>query len=993
MYNSIQENGISSSSTLSAIEFRKVGLASQIHFIAAYVFTAIRRHKTRSFSFLLGVLIGATLVSSVFVWTDTGARVSTYDYLNNNPIHYWVRPNVYGSDPQAIFPIKQWIDATPSTASSHVVYWTVGLVNPGVLDGYDPYQPYTYARGIKDCSIFCVDNEFLEAAENAFTFTGERRITTNSIIVSQRVIDDAEIILGIHLGVGSQIDLAIATYYSSPQSYLDIGDLHLFYVNGLRIAGIYDIEPKLEPLQQAYTTRLRSNWSPDRQESIFGWPDGIFINKARISQANPTALDEIANRVEVPRLMVNLDYEEIFSEGLDNAVPNIEALFERIEINFPAYVGGRLALQNLAEYIAAYKKRQTMVVLVVPITVLSIMFTIFSTTLFLAGRHPEVALLRARGASYRQLYVIFIAEFTILVSLGLVFGNILGLFVGCLIPAATSFLTFNFDVFFHFLSLAQFSPMAWILCSIICISPPLIFTIITIRSFLQAELYQSFRKTESSWLLSTRVQIIYIISVLLMIVPFVIITMTVPLSDEYAIGFFIIIVIMWVLLADVGARLIRFGVAGFSYLIRPFFGQKTKLLIKSVRAQRGRITPLLLILILTFSITTYSAIEAQTYEDQLNQQIAYYLGADIRIASTLVFATQVEDIMDVPGIDQAVAFVRVPAQIGSIEFQLIGVDPEAYAAVGNWDASSMVNGDPQSVLRALDANPNAIIFPQHIADQINRHTGDQVNISVDDQFFSPLGFKVFDIVGEMHSAPGFGYANPSDPAASRTPVSGFGFQFDSSFAFCHIDYLLIEIPDMGVLYSRSNRTNSFLANVQPGVDFEETYSRVQSLDFVITCWSPMTFDLEDAYLDAYLFTQGVISLLSVSYFAAWLLGIVALTIFVNIILSERKLELAVLRAIGGNKSQVTALLIGEFLSFITAAFILGLLFSSGFSLLLLQILLQMFPLPYVIPFAIEWPIVLLFSLISLVIAGMLVGIYLPIRRANTIPINSILRNL
>ncbi|MFX1564220.1 MAG: ABC transporter permease, partial [Promethearchaeota archaeon] len=578
-------------------------------------------------------------------------------------------------------------------------------------------------------------------------------------------------------------------------------------------------------------------------------------------------------------------------------------------------------------------------------------------------------------------------------SLGLVFGNILGLFVGCLIPAATSFLVFDFTVFFHFISLAQFSPIAWILCGILCIAPPLAFTIISIRSFLQAELYQSIRGSEQSWILDKKVQILYIFIVSLLAIPFTTFSLTVPLTDEYALGFFIIIVIIWVLLADVGARIVRFGVAGFSYLIRPFFGQKTKLLTKSVRAQRGRIIPLLLILILTFSITTYSAVEAQTYQNQLDQQVAYYIGADIRIATTSVYATQVSDIVNIPGVDNAMAFVEVPAQLGSLEFQLIGIDPEAYASVGNWDVSSMVGNDAQSVLNALDSNTDGIIFPNHIAEQINRHTGSQVNISVEDQFFSPVGYKVFDIVGEVHSAPGLGYANPSDPAAAKTPISGFGFQFDHSFAFCHIDYLLVEIPSLGILYSRSNLTHSFLASVNPSFDFGEVYDRVQDIEFVIATWSPATFDLEDTYPDAYLFTQGVISLLSVSYFAALLLGIVALTIFVNIILSERKLELAILRAIGGNQRQVTALLVGEFLSFISAAFIIGLIFSSGFSLILLHVLLQMFPLPYIIPFAIEWPLILLISLIGLVIAGMLIGIYLPIKRANSIPINTILRNL
>ena len=75
---------------LPAQDYVKPNPLGKVWYVTGYVFHGIRRHKRRTFSLLLGVMIGIALVTSVFVWTDTGARVAVDDFFAESPFHYYV---------------------------------------------------------------------------------------------------------------------------------------------------------------------------------------------------------------------------------------------------------------------------------------------------------------------------------------------------------------------------------------------------------------------------------------------------------------------------------------------------------------------------------------------------------------------------------------------------------------------------------------------------------------------------------------------------------------------------------------------------------------------------------------------------------------------------------------------------------------------------------------------------------------------------------------
>jgi len=954
--------------------------------VLGYVLHGIRRHKRRSISLLLGAIIGVALVSSVFVWTDTGSRVAIDDYFAGNAFHYFCyqrthRPN----DPNAIYPVQNWVDQQASTESSHVVYQSRALLEQEGHRPTDIYLPYPYLRGIKDCAVFFADNAFLADAEQAFTYTGRFELTGAEVLVSQRVVNDAEMINHITLRVGSVINVAIARDYPS-QTF---GGLNLVYFD-VRIVGIYESEPKLDVLRRAFPTFSRRNWGSDSgEEVVFGWLDSMILSKNLIPRAD---LDMITVNVDFPRLLVKVNPDAFYGTGLDEAPALLDSLFYRIEAAFDVFLGGRDNLLNLEQYIAAYHQRLSMGILVAPMIILSVLLTTFATTVFLTGRRAEIGILRSRGASYRQLYAALVCEFLLLTTIGLAIGGFVGVIVGCFIPAATGFLQFDAGLFLRFFGLAELRPEAWLAAGLICLVPPAIFASVEVRSFLKTELYQAIRGTVPRLFTSARLQAIYILVVCVLVLPLALAVFSLPSSPEAALSIFVAAVILWVLLCDAGARLLRPGVAGLSRLFRPFLGEKSKLFAKSVRVRRGRIIPLLIILTLTFSVTIFSAVEAQTYKTNLDNQVSYFIGGDIRVFSGPVPAQHANELELVPGIAVATPFIEVKATIGGTEFRLIGVDPLAYAECGEWQPSSVVGQSPDSVLAALAANPDGIILPEQLATAFDAHVDDIVTINVWDQNVIPLETKVFVVVGEMYSAPGLGYANPSDPAALNSPVPGFGFQKSEPFAFCHQDYFLVEVPSWK-LYPYVDESQLFIASVATGADFQQTLQYVQALDFVHTVWSPRTFKLEDVYPDGYLFSQGLVSLLSVGFVAALTTSVVALTVFVNAIVAERRTEYAVMRALGGTRRQVTVIVLGEFLGLILASFLLSLLLGIGFSWLLMFDLLKLFPQPYVVPFTMAWPHTILLTVLGLVVLAMLAGAYIPARRAGAVQVHNLLRNL
>ncbi len=950
-------------------------------YIASYVGNSIRKHRTRFFSLLIGIIIGVSLVASIFVWTDTGTQVATIDYFEANLYQFGIQ-QIYESpvESQLIFDVQNWFTEQSAYQDSDVVYHSVGLLNATNWNSSTPYLPHPYTKGIKDFQAFFVENSFLHRVAHQFQFTGVFELSPGECLVSTRVIKDAETLLSQTITLGSVINVTIATIYDDP---ITIGDLLPLNITNLLVVGTYNITSNDSVLYRSFRGTARPNYPVSGLERIFGWNDGIIM---QYNQVNSTQRDTLTENSLFPKLLVQLNPMEVSAVGLESVPSVIREIQLDLEYQYPQ----RLAVEGedqvflLEQYIRAYQSRQTMAVIALPVILLSIFLTIFATNIFLSGRRSEVAILRSRGASFRQLYAAFIMEFIIIGIIALCLGMFLSLFIGSLIPASVGFLQFDLGIFIQFFSNVRLEPLTWAIAFVSCLLPPLVFTMIYVQSFLRTEIYQAMVGTAPPVEADLGVTIIYFIGGVALLGFLIAMVLLLPGTPLISIMQFAYAIAVWALLSDIGSRIVRQIMAGVTRGFRPIFGEKTFLFEKSMRSRRHRIVPLLLILTLTFSVTVFAVVEAQTVQDNVITQVGYYVGADIRIESSPIPHNRTSEVLSIPGVASVTPILSTTATIGPVSFTIYAIDAEAYANNGNWDLTSTVGENPYTVLHYLQNTSNGIIFPQTTAERLGRGIGNSLDITVHEQGGGVSGPALFRIVGLGHSAPGLGYFDPDDPNRPPDSTNGFGFQAPQAFALINQNFMV----------SRNmNNTRLMLASISESANIEDVQLQINNLGFPSAVYSPMTFSLEDAYPEGYLFNRGIVSILSIGFLACVIISIIALILFVGIIVTERQTEYAIMRAVGSTQRQITAIVVGEFIGLILTSFFVALILGFFFSWILMAILLNLFPFPYIIPFQLGIPLLLLLLVLGVVLIGMSIGTYIPARRAGRTNVGQVLRNL
>ena len=227
-------------------------------YIASYVGNSIRKHKTRSLSLLLGIVIGVCLVGSVFVWTDTGTRVAVDDYFEDNLFQYnVVQRYEFPVDTQMIFSVQSWYMSQSVHEASYVIYQSIGILDGTNRPASDPYLPYPYENNIKDLQTFFVTPSFLTQVESKFNYTGSFTVQPGQCLVSSRVVQDAELILNQTIQIGQPIDVAVASIYDDPTT---IGDINRFNITNVQVVGIYNIPAEDTVLYGAFSGSGRTNY-------------------------------------------------------------------------------------------------------------------------------------------------------------------------------------------------------------------------------------------------------------------------------------------------------------------------------------------------------------------------------------------------------------------------------------------------------------------------------------------------------------------------------------------------------------------------------------------------------------------------------------------------------------------------------------------------------------------------------------------------------------
>lgn len=954
-----------------------------------YAITSMKTYKIRNIGIALILAISVAIPTTIFAWTNTGSRLAVENYFDDNSYQFSIQTTGH-SDYSRLFDAQDLIMGSPFAEYAHITPSTVGIFRmDGVTPEWEAYSTVNqnYAEGIKDCRVIIIDNEILDVWSNELDFTGNTTLSAGEVLVSQRFIElteemmDQTLGVDIDLVVGSEISIdVLRTFYSTPEGRpFDPLRLHRQIVRNLTIAGIYDVV-QASVVVQSYSSISRTNYDPlEIPTSVLGLTDSVLM---LADELGPESVETITNRgFFSPVEFVRGSVDGLAQSGVTNAAQNLLNLKTQIEESDEILsVLGLDNIDSLQTHITTYLQSQVLIILALPIMIMSLMLTIFTSETSVSQRKGEISALRAKGASFNQIFAAFMWESLILSILGLLSGLLLTIFTAPLMGSSTGLLSFDQVVYADFVSKMTIPVQALALSATIALFLPAAYLLhvarrIDVTEIGQPTMRMTYEIPEETNIWFYALTLGGVLAVLL-IVP-------VLFNPAGQIAFIEILMATMILFLSsyLGSRAMRLVTANVSERVGGLMGEKKLYMTQSLRRRKGQFIPLLVILTLTLTTTTMMLIQTASFEDTIENEANYALGCDIRIKVPEHTLDWVDTLEGYAGVVSATPVIETLSYIETTAFYLEGLDAGAYSTIGNFKPSSFVSGTPEEVLMALENTANGIIISEHYSELWNVTMGDSLTIRA--TTLSGTNTTGFEVVGVMKSAPGFGMASTHDLAGIP-----FGSYFDfqpgrGGFALVNIDYLSATTDFTSTEVFFVGTTS--LADASDLIDFANDipYAEV---------YTPDTIEFGSNTVTG-LFLSGIEGLTMIAFIMCAAMGIASIALFLSSAVMEREPEYALFRAIGGTKKQVISLVFGEFAGSVLAAVLislgLGVLFGYTMTLLTFGIS-SVWP---ILAKILTYPLMVMFFTVALECVAMIFACYFPARRAGSTNPAEVLRNM
>lgn len=951
-----------------------------------YALSSLRTHKVRNIGIALILAISIAIPTTVFAWTSTGTELAIFDYFDENAYQFSIQNDPGVQDFSHLFAAQAAALESPFTETADITPSTVGILR---VDGITPeWEDYyltgmNYAQGKKDARVIFVDNEMLDIWSSDLDYEGNFSLQLGQILVSQRFIDTALEVNGVDIGIGSTIGVDVLRRYYSPPFGRPFDPLLLNrqILTNLTVVGIYEVvRPTIVSL--SYPSLLRLNWDPmGTAESVLGLSDSILMLR---DQVGDDSIEEITNQgFFSPVGFIRGSPGGLIAAGAELAAVNMLALKTQIqESDDLVTVLGLDNIESLQTHISTYLSSQVLIILALPIMIMSLMLTIFTSETSIVNRRGEVSALRAKGASFNQIFSGFMWESLILGMSGLFFGVLFSIGMAPLMGSSTGLLTFDMVAYNVFLNALDLPLSSLALAAAIAMFLPASYLFHVSRRIDVSEIGQpTVRQTydEIPEEVSMRYYVLALGATLtvLLVVPIL-----VSPTGSMALVEILISTLILFGASYLGSRAMRLVTADTSERAGRLLGEKRLYLTQSLRRRKGQFIPLLVILTLTLTTTTMMLIQTASLETTIENEMGYAIGADLRIETPEQDLGWTSILESYANVTDSTPVISSLSEVGYEAFYVNGIDAESYLNIGKFKQSSFVGGTAQSILTALNATANGIIISQYYATLWNLTTGDTLEVTMSSESGSYPA--VFEIVGIMRSAPGFGMASTTD--LKGIPYGAyFGFQAGrGGFALANIEFVSTTIGQL--------TAETFLvgATSLDGItDLLTTLSANEWTDI----YTVDTIEEMGSNSVTGLFISGMQGLTMISFLLCAAMGLTSIALFLGSAVAEREPEYALFRAIGGTKRQVMSLVFGEFAGSVIAAVLvslgLGLLFGYTMTLMTFGIS-SVWP---ILPKVFTYPMAVMLFTLAFECVAMILACYFPARRAGGTNPAEVLRNL
>jgi len=855
-------------------------------------FRNIWNGKRQSLIYFMGFFISITVVTSLSVWSSTSENLAITDFMSDLDFELRVRSYL----PDRITDIKEWLDSDSLVDSTVMIHYNLAFFNAENKDPFYRFWPFESQDDMSDpvglSTLFLFPNNTINRISKQFSVEGEFKLTGNDTLISESIALQLGVVYNQTIVPGMKVNMSVCRQSTDFGTRLFQYEPKHYY--NITIRGIYKHTPGI--------TMLQSTFSQDFIENSV-----IFLTE-NLDQTDVDRMEE--NGLE-PLLVVKLNAEALTEDGVNEIIPKIELLTERLQIaqttSLPAILDA--PLKDLEQ---EFNKTKIYVFIMLPVILLGLLLSLFTTNIVMEKRSTEVLILKERGGQKGQIIGVFLLEFLIIALGALLCSVLASLIVAAIIPVfGTQQLTWlSFSTFLLNLKVT-FGPVFLTISAIIVVS--VIYSSLKINQIFTtdvSEREQMFRNKVQQWILYGFMLALTLVSIVLLIVFGIIYGkdfnfvyfFSLELTQQGSVLFIILTFVM--ILLSVCASVGLMSLLGRSkWFYNTFLGKNGFFVRTNLRNCKFKFSPLLLILIIVTSTTLFSITVVNTLNQNEIETAYYNQGADLRISTLNVHRDFASTLTAVEGVEEVMPMMKISGRYGFDFVTLYGINVSQYINIGRWDESSFIYNDDilsenyvdydhVDWLNRLKTSENGTFISDSLARRFELEIWDTVTIS-NLQIGASVGNDIYTIVGIIHSAPGLGLSGGENLALDQP---------NPYFMIVHDEKIF---NDYGL-----ETTDLFFASMTENADLTEVETEISSLNSVVDVNSPLeyiSFGEEYVYryvpsIEAFFFAQIIL---------VNIIGLLVILTNIDFILAQRKQNNAILSALGNSHRNLSLMVASE----------------------------------------------------------------------------------
>ncbi len=903
-----------------------------------YALQLTLRNRRRTLTYLFGLVLAVGLFSGILFFVDASANRMTQTAIAPVVVDMQVRSTLAHPD---MTPVRKALES-----QSFVTH-----VEPVVIADFASLSVPISNRATPAGKFFVLQPSYYAS------FGGALRIlsgdaNSSGVLISQAAASD----LGLSIGdsISINFDQLAAPFVAKVTGIVDPTNAYFLF-------------PSTDPSQQG-------NYNPVPYDVFISpqlWEANLAVPLTNPPVPTGANAKPIVAQTPLYELHVGINHSLLPSDPTKAGI-FVDSLRRQMEKQFPGEI---IITNNLADSMTKAIQdvlwaKLLFLFLGMPGVALAAYLSKYATDLITGPQRQEIGLLRARGATPRQILLAMgIASFLIAL-VGTISGLIVGLGTtaflfgaGAIVPSLLISL-YPGSILYSFAAGLLLTGVA---------------TFLPIRASLRQEISQERRQAEHEakaplWARAY-------LDVVSLIIAGVIFWINnngggfKPVGGDtgtsLSLGFYVFLgpFFLWVGLALLMNRLLAGGInrgAGvIQKILRRVFGDLGYMAGRSIARRAQKIASAVIIVSLALSFGISLSIFINTYQVQKAVDARYKLGSDIKLTTAngplQPTAAFTKDIGAVPGVASVSPVISAQAYVGSNLQTVFGIDPQSYLLSTGSADSSFASRSAAQAMQDLANVPNGVLVSQQIADAYSIAVGDTVIIHLARTAATggPMVETRLQAVGIIRFFP---------TAASDS-------------------FLVMNLPFMQSV-THNDKISYFL--IRTSTSPHDVALRIQS---TLGAQVPMTTEDIDTAILALGNSMTSVNLQGLGRIEQGYSSIIislGLAIFLLSMIYERAKEFGAMRAIGGSITQVGRVLWSESLIVgmlsVLIGSVIGLILGSVF----ISLLIVLFTIP---PAGMSIPWGTLFALLILTFLGMALATIFANRRLARMEIAQVLREL